>query len=69
MDTLALNAPWDEVCRFSDSWNAELLMFVGASSWKAALLGLYPDSKEYREWVKDSLTHIFLPHIKRLLAI
>ena len=69
VDNLSLNAPWDEVCRFSDSWNAEVFMFVGASSWKATLLGLDPLSKEYREWVKGSLTHIFLPHMKRLLAL
>jgi len=69
VDTLKLNAPWEEICRFSDSWNAQIFMFVGASSCQAALLGLDPKSKEYSEWVKDNLTHIFLPHMKRLVAL
>jgi TetR/AcrR family transcriptional regulator len=69
VDTLTLNAPWDEICRFSDSWNAQLFMFVGASSCQAELLGLEPESKEYRQWVKDTITHIFLPHMKRLLVL
>jgi AcrR family transcriptional regulator len=62
-----LIAPKDEIDRFVDSCNAQVLMFVAGSSCQAKMLGLKPESKEYRQWVKDTLMYIFLPHLKRLL--
>ncbi|WP_457553821.1 TetR/AcrR family transcriptional regulator [Desulfobacula sp.] len=63
----SMNASRDEIYRFVDSFNAQVLMFAGASSCNAKMLNLEPRSKEYRLWVKNTLMYIFLPHLKRLL--
>jgi len=65
--TLNISAPREELYRFSDSLNAHVFMFVGGSSCQAQLMGLDPDSKEYKKWVKDTLIYLYLPHLKRLL--
>lgn len=64
---ISMSASQEEIFRFVDSFNAQVLMFLGASSCHANILGLKQDSDEYRRWVKDTLMYIFLPHLKRLL--
>lgn len=40
---------------------------VGASSYHAQVLGMDPNDKKYRQWVKDSLMYIFYPSLKQLI--
>ena len=53
--------------RFADTFNMQIFNLVGAASAQAAILGLNPDSRKYRKWVKDTLMYIFLPHFKKLI--
>jgi len=64
---LNISASREEHYMFSDSMNAHVLMFVGSPSFQASLLGLEPDSQEYKQWVKKMMMYIYLPHLKRLL--
>jgi len=62
-----IRASDEEHDMFSDSMNAHFLMFVGSPSFQASLLGLEPDSQEYKLWIKKTMMYIYLPHLKRLL--
>jgi AcrR family transcriptional regulator len=59
-------APQEEIDRFNDCFEAHAFMLLGASSYQAHLLGLEPESNEYRQWVKDTLMYFFLPHLENL---
>jgi len=64
---LRFRASKEEIDRFSDSINVQVLMFLGASTCNAKVVGLPPDSKQYQQWVKETLMYIFLPHLKKLI--
>jgi AcrR family transcriptional regulator len=66
-NNIPMSAPQEEIHRFIDSFNTQILMFVGASSCNSKMIGLKPDTGGYRVWVKETLMYIFLPHLKRLL--
>ncbi len=66
-ESIAPNAPLIKVNRFHDGLVAHLMMMVGASSCHAGLLGLEPESQEYFSWVKNTLTYVYLPHLKQLI--
>ncbi|MCG8684605.1 MAG: TetR/AcrR family transcriptional regulator [Desulfobacterales bacterium] len=63
---LKFNASHDEVCRFSDSFNALLFYYLGTPESAAWLLHLDPDSDEYFKWVQQTLVDIFLPALEGL---
>jgi AcrR family transcriptional regulator len=65
-ESLRLNASHDEICRFTDSFNALVMYYLGAPDSAAWLLHLNPDSKEYTQWVHHTLVEIFLPTLDRL---
>ena len=65
--TIRLRSSKEEINRFADSLNVQILMFIGASTCNAKVIGIPPDSKKYRQWVKETIMHIYLPHLKRLI--
>ena len=67
-EKLAVTAPDDEVARFLYGFNNLLLHLLGASYCQANILGLKHTGPKYREWVKRTMTEIFLPHMKRILG-
>ncbi len=66
VQTLRLNASHDDICRFTDSFNALVMYYLGAPDSAAWLLHLKPDSEEYTQWVHQTLVEIFLPALDRL---
>jgi len=62
-----IRTPGEAHNRFTDTFNFQLFNFVGAASAQAAILGVDPDSKKYRKWVKETMTYIFLPHFLKLI--
>ena len=40
---------------------------VGAASYHAQVLGMDPEGRRYRQWVKDALMYVFYPSLKELL--
>ncbi|MBI9075491.1 MAG: TetR/AcrR family transcriptional regulator [Desulfatibacillum sp.] len=56
--------PPDLVLRFLDAFNALVLHYLGASYCQAKVLGLPPKSKEYKEWVKDTMVLVFTPMMR-----
>jgi len=44
------------------------MSYVGAKSYYAGILGMSPDSKEYKTWVKGALMDLFLPRLKQLIS-
>lgn len=63
---LAFNASREDICRFSDSFNALLLYYLGTPESAAWLLHLDPESDAYFEWVHRTLVDIFLPALEGL---
>lgn len=41
--------------------------FVGSAAYHGKALGMDPQSKEYRDWVKEALLYIFAPPLERLI--
>lgn len=53
--------------RFTDTFNALIINYIGASSLQAGALGVKADSSEYRVWVKDTLMFIMVPVMMKML--
>jgi AcrR family transcriptional regulator len=64
--SLKLKATHEEICRFTDSFNALVFYYLGTPASAAWLLRLDPDSEAYSEWVHKTLIHIFLPTLDHL---
>ncbi len=64
--TMKLTASVEEIGRFSDSFNALMLYYLGAPESAAWLLRLDPDDPAYFRWVGDTLVSVFLPMLGRL---
>ena len=50
-----------DVSRFLSSLNALILHFLGAGSMEAEIMGFPSQSRDYLQWVKQTLFFIFLP--------
>lgn len=57
-----------DIERFINTFNTAIINYLGASSSQAQLLGLDPESREYRRWVKDTLMFVFLPPLQCLVS-
>ena len=66
VQSLQLKATHEEICRFTDSFNALVFYYLGAPDSAAWLLHMEPDSEEYTQWVHQTLVEIFLPTLDRL---
>jgi hypothetical protein len=53
---------------FKGSINSLVISYLGASTYYAGILGMSPNGKKYRQWVKASLLSLFLPRLKQLIA-
>ncbi|WP_028316743.1 TetR/AcrR family transcriptional regulator [Desulfatibacillum aliphaticivorans] len=42
-----------------------MIVYIGASSYHAKVLGVAPRSPEYKNWIKQSLMYLFLPRLER----
>ncbi len=61
VSTMKLTASMEEIGRFSDSFNAMVLYYLGAPESAAWLLRMDLDSPEYFRWVQKTLVSVFLP--------
>lgn len=64
--TMKLTASMEEVGRFSDSFNALLLYYLGAPESAAWLLRMDPEGPDYFQWVHGTLVSLFLPMLAGL---
>ncbi len=64
--TMKLTASVEEIGRFSDSFNALVLYYLGAPESAAWLLRMDPDDPAYFQWVHRTLVSLFLPMLGRL---
>jgi AcrR family transcriptional regulator len=64
--SLQLKASHEEICRFTDSFNALVFYYLGTPASAAWLLRLDPESAAYTDWVHKTLMHIFLPTLNDL---
>ncbi len=64
--SLRFKASLEELCRFTDSFNALLFYYLGTPESAAWLLHLDPDSDDYFQWVHQTLVNIFLPTLEDL---
>lgn len=65
-ESLRLSASHEEICRFTDSFNALAMYYLGAPDSAAWLLHLKPESRAYSRWVHQTLVDIFLPNLDGL---
>jgi hypothetical protein len=65
-ESLRLSAPHEEICRFTDSFNALAMYYLGAPDSAAWLLHLKPESRAYAKWVHQTLVDVFLPNLEGL---
>lgn len=50
------------------SFNTLAINYLGARTYYASILGMDPKSRQYMEWVKESLIYMILPRLKQLLG-
>jgi len=65
-ESLRFKGSLEDLCRFTDSFNALLFYYLGTSESAAWLLHLNPDSDAYYEWVHQTLVGIFFPTLDDL---
>ena len=63
-----LSAGPEEVSMFVNSFNSLVIFFIGSSSCQAKVLGMLPDSDEYRKWIKDTMIYLLLPRLEKLIS-
>jgi len=65
--TVPLNAPESRIERFTTSFNLMIINYLGAQRYYGEILDIAPGSREYEQWVKETLIYLFLPHLKTLI--
>jgi len=58
----------NDIEKFRQSFDTLAMSYVGAKSYYAGILGMPPNSREYKEWVKGALMDLFLPRLKQLIS-
>jgi len=66
-DTIRLRASRGEIDRFILCFHTLVVSFVGAKSCQAQVLGMDPESRQYWNWMKDTLYAIFLPLLEGMI--
>jgi len=54
-----------EIKTFIHCFNNLVIALLGAKSCQAQVMGLEPDSHEYKKWIKDAITMLFLPALEK----
>lgn len=62
-ENIKITASSEEIGMFINCFNTIVFNYVGSSSSQARLIEMDPDSAEYQQWVKDTLTFMFLPRL------
>jgi AcrR family transcriptional regulator len=57
-----------DIEKFRQSFFTLAMSYVGAKTYYAGILGMAPNSRTYREWVKGALMDLFLPRLKQLIS-
>jgi AcrR family transcriptional regulator len=57
----------DELRMFVQSFNFQVISFLGASACIAQVQGMNPGEGRYRDWVRSTLYFIFQPRLKEIL--
>lgn len=65
-EKISLKASSEDIGMFINCFNTVVFNYIGSSSSQARLIGMDPDSLEYRQWVKKTLIFMFLPKMKEL---
>lgn len=65
--TVPMNASESAIERFTTSFNLMIVNYLGARRYYAEILDIAPGSREYEQWVKETLIYLFLPHLKTLI--
>jgi len=65
---IPLNGSKQDIEMLTTSFNTLAINYLGASTYYAGILGMEPGSRQYMEWVKDSLIYMILPRLKQLLG-
>ena len=65
--TIPVQLPQEEVRTFIHCFDNMVISFIGARSSHARVLGLKPDSPEYRKWLKKSFMELFRPWLIKIV--
>ncbi len=68
MQAIPLSSSKQDIEMLTTSFNTLAINYLGASTYYAGILGMEPLSRQYMEWVKDSLIYMILPRLKQLLG-
>ncbi len=66
-ETSSVRAAERDIENFAHNFNVLAINYLGAGSYHAGVLGISPSSPEYKKWVKENLTTLFLPLLKQLI--
>ena len=66
-ETSSARAADRDIENFAHNFNVLTINYLGASNYYAGVLGVVPDSSEYKYWVKENLISLFLPLLKQLI--
>ncbi|MCK9362055.1 MAG: TetR/AcrR family transcriptional regulator [Syntrophales bacterium] len=66
-ETSSARAADRNIENFAHNFNVLAINYLGAGSFHAGVLGVAPSSPEYKKWVKENLTALFLPLLKQLI--
>lgn len=65
---IPLSGSKQDIEMLTTSFNTLAINYLGASTYYAGILGMQPGSRQYMQWVKDSLIYMILPGLKQLLG-
>lgn len=67
--TIHLNASKRDIEMLTTNFNTLAINYLGAGPYYAGILGMTPGSRQYQQWVKESLIFMILPKLKQLLNV
>jgi len=62
-----LRAPEKDIEMFINSFNSLSIFYLGSAACQAEVLGMDPNCPDYKTWVKNTMTFVFLPLLTKLI--
>lgn len=64
---IPVKASADEISKLVYNFSVLIINYLGAESFYTSLIGIGPNKKKYREWVKETLKLLFQPILRKMI--
>jgi len=68
LEAIPMQVPDSDIEMFQQSFNTLAINYLTAGPYYASILGIAPGSRQYMEWVKETMIFVLLPKLKELLG-